>query len=324
MRKLDETLRSLVALGLLLLARPGLSPRSARAISTGAPWTLKAASCPGSRSRCPATLGTRTTVTSSQGEFPLPQPRPGRYTITLSLAGFGNTVREVVVTTGENVNLDFTLKVASVQETVEVMGETPLVDVKKRGTSTTMINGRAAEDADARDPWGVLKNVPGVQVDRIEHRGQRERPAGERGRQGHVEADKMWSIDGLVVTGLTATGARPPTSISTPSRRSRSLPAAPTSRPSPAASDQHGDQARHQQVPGGRPVLLHPRRPAVEQPARRAARRLAAAELRRLLPRQADHNPADRRLRLRPRRPIFKDKLWFYGSWASRTSASCA
>ncbi len=66
------------------------------------------------------------------------------------------------MTTGENVNLPFALKVASMQETVEVTGETPLVDVKKRGTSTTMITDELQKMPNARDPWGVLKNVPGV------------------------------------------------------------------------------------------------------------------------------------------------------------------
>ncbi len=84
-------------------------------------------------------FGTRSATTSSLGEFRFLNLDAGRYKLTTSMQGFANVSREVVVTSGENVNLPFTLKVASVQETVEVSGETPLVDVKKRGTSTTMI-----------------------------------------------------------------------------------------------------------------------------------------------------------------------------------------
>jgi hypothetical protein len=89
------------------------------------------------------------------------------------------------------------------------MGETPLVDVKKRGTSTTMITDELQKTPNARDPWGVLKNVPGVQLDRMNIAGNENGQQANAGGKGTVEADKMWSIDGLVVTDMTATGGSP-------------------------------------------------------------------------------------------------------------------
>jgi ABC-type sugar transport system ATPase subunit len=71
------------------------------------------------------------------------------------------------LTVGENVALPFTLKVASMVETIEVVSATPLVDIKKRGTSTTMVSDELEKTPNSRDPWGVLKNVPGVVVDRV-------------------------------------------------------------------------------------------------------------------------------------------------------------
>jgi hypothetical protein len=136
-------------------------------------------------------LGTRTTVTSTQGEFRFLALDRGRYTVTLSLAGFANTVREVVVTTGENVNLDLTLGVAGVQETVEVKGETPLVDIKKRGTATTMIADELQKTPNARDPWGVLKNVPGVQLDRMNIANNENGQQTNANGKNTVETDKI-------------------------------------------------------------------------------------------------------------------------------------
>ncbi len=197
------------ALGALLLAAPGAFAQIRAGNIYGTVADGQGGVLPSVTVTLSGDLGTRTTVTSPQGEFRFLALDRGRYTVTLSLAGFANTVREVVVTTGENVNLDLTLGVAGVQETVEVMGETPLVDVKKRGTSTTMITDELQKTPNARDPWGVLKNVPGVQLDRMNIAGNENGQQANAGGKGTVEADKMWSIDGLVVTDMTATGGSP-------------------------------------------------------------------------------------------------------------------
>jgi hypothetical protein len=198
-----------VALGLVLLAVPGAFAQ----ISTGNIYgTVKDAQggvLPGVTVTLSGELGTRTTTTSPQGEFRFLSLDRGNYTVSLGLTGFATVKRDVVVTTGENVNLDLAMGVAGVQETVEVTGETPLVDVKKRGTETTMIAEELQRTPNARDPWGVLKNVPGVQLDRMNIAGNENGQQANAGGKGTVESDKMWSIDGLVVTDMTATGGSP-------------------------------------------------------------------------------------------------------------------
>ena len=47
-------------------------------------------------------FGTRTTTSGSGGDFRFLSLDNGRYTLTLTLAGFANTVRDVIVTTGCN------------------------------------------------------------------------------------------------------------------------------------------------------------------------------------------------------------------------------
>ena len=49
----------------------------------------------------------------------------GPYRIAVSLTGFTAVNRDVVVNTGQNVDVPFQLKVASVEETVTVTAETP-------------------------------------------------------------------------------------------------------------------------------------------------------------------------------------------------------
>jgi hypothetical protein len=153
--------------------------------------------------------GTRTTTTGSNGEFHFLSLDNGAYKLTVGLTGFAKSTRTVRVTTGENVNLSFTLKVATVEETVQVVAETPLVDLKKRGTSTTLISDELEKTPNARDPWGILKNVPGVVVDRVNIAGNSNGQQAEAGTHGSVGSDKMWNLDGVVITDMSAAGASP-------------------------------------------------------------------------------------------------------------------
>jgi len=198
-----------IALGVLLLAAPGAFAQIRTGNIYGTVADAQGGVLPGVTVTLSGELGTRTAVSSSQGEFRFLALDSGRYTLSVTLAGFATATREVVVTAGENVNLPFVLKVAGVQETVEVTGETPLVDVKKRGTSTTMITDELQKMPNARDPWGVRKNVPGVMLDRMNIAGNENGQQANAGAKGSIEGDKMWSVDGLVVTDMTATGGSP-------------------------------------------------------------------------------------------------------------------
>ncbi|HXB57768.1 MAG TPA: carboxypeptidase regulatory-like domain-containing protein [Vicinamibacteria bacterium] len=154
-------------------------------------------------------FGTKTTTTGSNGEFRFLNLDTGAYKLTVGLTGFAKSTRSVRVTTGENVNLTFTLKVATVEETVQVVADTPLVDVKKRGTSTTLISDELEKTPNARDPWGILKNVPGVVVDRVNIAGNSNGQQADAGSHGSVGSDKMWNLDGVVITDMSAAGASP-------------------------------------------------------------------------------------------------------------------
>src|SRR3989442_1616296 len=71
---------------------------------------------------------TRTLVTDQNGRFAALQVPPGRYTVTFKLSGFATLVQEnVLVTVGEAVRLNPTMKVSGVAETVTVTTESPTV-----------------------------------------------------------------------------------------------------------------------------------------------------------------------------------------------------
>jgi hypothetical protein len=108
----------------------------------------------------------RELVTDRDGRFVAPQLPPGRYTVTLQLAGFAKLVQEnVIVTVGQTVRLTPTMKVSGVAETVTVSAASETVDTARTAVAntldettigTTPILGRKFED--------LLTLTPGVSV----------------------------------------------------------------------------------------------------------------------------------------------------------------
>ncbi|HET8648350.1 MAG TPA: TonB-dependent receptor [Vicinamibacteria bacterium] len=122
----------------------------------------------------------RARTTDAAGRFVFLQLPPGRYTVTVSLAGFATIVQEgVTLTVGQTVTLNQVMKPSTVAETVTVTG-TSTVDVSRTQSSSTLdettiattpILGRKFED--------LLTLTPGVSIvqgpdgDEITFSGQR-------------------------------------------------------------------------------------------------------------------------------------------------------
>jgi protocatechuate 3,4-dioxygenase beta subunit len=88
---------------------------------------------------------TRALVTDRNGRFLALQLPPGRYTVTLKLAGFATHVQEeVLASVGEAVRLTPTMKVSGVAETVTVTTTTPAVETT-RTTAASTLNERTIE-----------------------------------------------------------------------------------------------------------------------------------------------------------------------------------
>jgi carboxypeptidase family protein/TonB-dependent receptor-like protein len=149
----------------------------------------------------------RTTITDGQGQFRFLNLDAGNYKVTANLSGFNKMDRDVIVTTGVNTTIAFPMAVKSVEETVTVTAESPVVDVKKIGTTTTLTAEELRSTPQSKDPWALLKTVPGVIVDRVNVGGN------ESGQQsgfigkGSLFSDTMWNLDGVVITDTTSGGA---------------------------------------------------------------------------------------------------------------------
>src|SRR5258705_8931291 len=73
----------------------------------------------------------RSVVTDGEGRYTIVDLRPGTYKITFTLAGFATTMRDGVELPGNmTVPINADLRVGSLEESVTVSGESPLVDVQ--------------------------------------------------------------------------------------------------------------------------------------------------------------------------------------------------
>ena len=112
-----------------------------------------------------AVMGQRTATTDVDGSYRFLALPPGTYNLSFGLSGFQTLNREgVVVTSGATFTIDASLQIATVAETVTVTGESPVVDVKQTGVSSTFDTQELQEVPSATDMWAVLQQTPGVRM----------------------------------------------------------------------------------------------------------------------------------------------------------------
>ena len=115
-------------------------------------------------------MGNRNTLTDGEGQYRFPAVPPGEYTITYELAGFTTVTRQGIrVSVGFTATVDVEIGLATVQETVTVTGEAPIVD--RLSTELTTTFGKqllAAIPSGSRDFWSLLATTPSVQVSKFD------------------------------------------------------------------------------------------------------------------------------------------------------------
>jgi len=111
-----------------------------------------------------ATGQTRSTITSADGYYSLPQVQPGTYTIKSTLAGFKAVTRsDIPVTVGDTSRVDIRLTVGGVAENVVVVAQTPLVETSHATLGITIDHQKIVElPLNGRNFTQLGMTVPGV------------------------------------------------------------------------------------------------------------------------------------------------------------------
>jgi hypothetical protein len=109
--------------------------------------------------------GVFASTTDSEGQYRLVELPPGDYTILGELTGFAKVVRSpVAVRAGLNLVVPLTLKVGGVDETVQVTGDTPILETQNAVRSINVSGEllRATPLSERREWYSALALAPGV------------------------------------------------------------------------------------------------------------------------------------------------------------------
>jgi hypothetical protein len=113
----------------------------------------------------PATATPVTSVSDEQGFYRLLNLAPGTYSVSAELPGFSKFVREnVEMRAGLNLGVDIVLKIGTLSETIDVRGDSPLLETKEAGQAVN-VSGEMQQSIPlaARRHWSeFLRFTPGA------------------------------------------------------------------------------------------------------------------------------------------------------------------
>ncbi|MGB3861491.1 MAG: TonB-dependent receptor [Candidatus Aminicenantaceae bacterium] len=112
----------------------------------------------------PAAMGMQSAITSDKGSYRFSNLSPGIYKLVFNLDGFNRTEAEnIKVTINSTITLNITLHQATLEETVVVIAESPVIDVKKSGVSSNFSTEDLENVPAGRHSFAdIVKQVPGM------------------------------------------------------------------------------------------------------------------------------------------------------------------
>jgi hypothetical protein len=149
-------------------------------------------------------------VTEGDGRYRFLDLQPGSYTVTSELQGFATNMREhVIVVVGQTVDVPVTMAIGAISETVTVIAASPMLDSKQTGAATVVTADELANIPTSRDPFALMRTVPGVLVDRVNVGGNETGQQSNFVSKGTRPQDAVWTLDGVAITDMTLAGSSP-------------------------------------------------------------------------------------------------------------------
>jgi hypothetical protein len=107
----------------------------------------------------------RVAVTDDTGQYRITSLNPGTYTLTFRLTGFNLVKREGIELSGTaTLTIPADMRVGTLEETITVTGETPVVDVQSAQRETVLSADVVAAMPGSRSVGTLLNAVPGLNV----------------------------------------------------------------------------------------------------------------------------------------------------------------
>lgn len=157
--------------------------------------------------RSPSYIGTISEVTDDQGRYRLIGLTPGTYSLTFHLPGFATLRREgILVRLGRTFTVDVELELETQREEITVIGESPVVDIKKSGSTFNIGKDMFDKLPKGRDFTSVVSVTAGVNLEDLS--GNINPTDGQEGLVSGVSMDgasgseNMYFIDGVDTTSM--------------------------------------------------------------------------------------------------------------------------
>ena len=149
----------------------------------------------------------RTAITDENGAYRMVDLRPGKYLLTFTLQGFNVIKREIELPSNFVATINADLTVGTLQESVTVSGQSPLVDVQSNVKQQVLTRDVLDAVPTARTIQGLGQLVPGVTFDQPDVGGSRAMQQTYFFVRGTGSAQTVVMVDGLMTNGLMGDGA---------------------------------------------------------------------------------------------------------------------
>ena len=203
------TRRVAVAIGLIVLATTPTAAQDFRGRINGTVTDNTGAVLPGVTvtATSPALIQPQVPVTGTDGSFRFLALPPGLYDLGFELIGFQNVKREGIrVVINQTLTVDQQLQVATLQETVTVTGESPIVDTSTTAMGTNFTKELLTEIPNARDVWAAMSQAPGLQMTAFDVGGSR--TGNQTGYRSYgMDGQNQTRMEGIDTTEGTAANA---------------------------------------------------------------------------------------------------------------------
>jgi hypothetical protein len=150
---------------------------------------------------------TRSVVTDAQGRYTIVDLRPGVYTLTFTLAGFGSLVRSgLELQSNVTVPVSVELRVGAIEESVTVSGASPLVDVQAASRNQVLTRDIIDALPVTRNLQSVGAIVPGVKMNRPDVGGSQMMEQIAQSTHGSATKDITMQVDGMSINSTMSDG----------------------------------------------------------------------------------------------------------------------
>jgi hypothetical protein len=148
----------------------------------------------------PSLIGQQAIVSEPNGTYRFPSLPAGSYILTFELGGFQTIKRtNIVLALNQTLTVDAQLQVQSLQESVTVSAQAPMVDTQTTSVGSTLNTEKLIGVPTATDLWSALARSPGVRMQGYDVGGS------HKSEQSGYEAFGIRSQSRIVTEGVDTT-----------------------------------------------------------------------------------------------------------------------